>query len=205
MPIKDKEKRRKYDRERKRRKRAREKQAELEEQWKRGNINYDGQKRARITKKFVNWKKFKEANPNADFKDFLVQKTEFQKEHRVQPVGKISKKDAFKVEGVDLWHGNKKRRDRSLFDDRALTGDELEEHHRQADEFEEFLRQPEHKHDAPEEPLTEHGKRACEFFERELGKPEPKRTWKQDLEDAIENINKNMKSKKEDENNEDES
>lgn len=129
MPIKDKEKRRAYDRERKRRKRAKEREAEIAEQHARGNINYGPRTKA---EQFMTFEEFKRHFPNASFRQYLDEKIKFQKEHRVHSVPKIPKSRAFKIEGVDLWHGHERKQD------------EIQEHHRQADRLEELLNEPEH-------------------------------------------------------------
>lgn len=165
MPIKDPEKRRAYDRERKRKKRAREKQAELEQQWKRGNINFGPRAKA---EQFMTFEEFKRQNPRASFRDYLDKKMNFQRENRVEPIRKISKDKAIEIRGFDMWHGHERKEE------------EIRQHHKEADALEELLRQPAHS--------TE---------------PKERYDWKKDLEDAIEQINKNMKSEKEDEKSED--
>lgn len=57
---------------------------------------------------------------------------------------------------------------RELFDDRALTPEELEEHHRQADEFKAFLKEPEHPRPTPDSEMSEGDKRIQKFFREQL-------------------------------------
>lgn len=121
MPIKDSEKRRAYDRERKRRKRARQKEADVEEQIKRGNINY-GLKTRR--EQFMTHEEYKRHFPNASFPSYLKEKITFEKENRVRSVPKISREDSFKIEGVDLWHGSEGKQE--AIDAEMREGDRLE-------------------------------------------------------------------------------
>lgn len=121
MPYKDPEKQKVYDRTRKRRKRAREKQAEIKEQIKRGNINF-GVKAKRTP--FMSHEEYKRHFPNASFPSFLKEKIKFEKENRVRSVPKISREDAFKITGVDLWHGSEGKQE--AIDAEMREGDRLQ-------------------------------------------------------------------------------
>jgi len=162
MPIKDEAKRKAYDRQRKAKKRAIEKARIQQEQWDRGNINYSASKPK--TEQYMSYEEFKRQNPKSSFREYLSQKIKFERDNRVEPIRRISREQAFKIRGFDLWHGTDEKQE------------EIEEHHRQADILEEFLNSPAHP-----------------------PRPKERYNWKQDLEDEIAKLNKDMKPKKKDE------
>lgn len=128
-----KERKKEYMREYMKEKRSREREAEVREQVEMGNINYTGTRPRR--EQFMTFDSFKRHFPNASFPTYLKEKREFESVNRMEPVPKMKREEAFKLEGVDFWHQDEREKGKQQA---------IREHHRQADRLTEFLNSPEH-------------------------------------------------------------
>lgn len=105
-----------------------ERDKEIEEQIRRGNINY-GLNLKKIP--FMSFETYKKKFPDANFDDYFHAKEVYGiKQNR--KVAKIPENQSIKPIGFDLWHGAEKEAEK--------IKEELEE----ANRFEEFLAEPEH-------------------------------------------------------------
>ena len=114
MKKKDPEKLREYWRKKKRKYRKkkrlekkRQQNKEIEEQIKKGNINYNPNVK---NQPFMTYREFKEENPEARFKDYMIKKIEHDSLQRLKRIPKARGK-GFKWEGVDLWDSSEKEKD----------------------------------------------------------------------------------------------